>query len=88
MAFGPHNDDEIAMTAITVAQATEDIYKSIMNDNEDIDQYIDSLKIAMQAEGLSEATFEPSRLVQNNRQGRKMMEAYFRKRGVTVVFKS
>lgn len=75
------------MSAITVAQATEEIYKSIMNDNEDIDQHIDSLKVAMQAEGLNEATFEPSRLVQNNRQGRKTMEAYFRKRGVAVVFK-
>jgi hypothetical protein len=76
------------MSAMTVAQATEEIYKSIMNDNEDIDVHIDSLKSAMKAEGLTEATFEPARLAQNNRQGRKMMEAYFRKRGVTVVFKA
>jgi hypothetical protein len=30
--------------------------------------------------------FEPSKLAQNNRQGRKLMQAYFRKRGVTVSF--
>jgi hypothetical protein len=30
--------------------------------------------------------FDPSRLAINNRQGRKTMQAYFKKRGVTVTF--
>jgi hypothetical protein len=32
--------------------------------------------------------FEPARLAQNNRQGRKLMQSYFRKRGVAVSFSS
>jgi len=36
--------------------------------------------------GLKEAVFDPARLVQNNRSGRKRMEAYFRQRGVMVKF--
>jgi hypothetical protein len=35
---------------------------------------------------LKEAVFDPARLVQNNRSGRKLMQAYFRQRGVTVKF--
>ncbi len=73
-------------TPMTLAQATEEIYRSIQNDNEDIDLHINNLKAAMAAEGRTEAVFQPSRLVQNNRQGRKIMEAFFRKRGVKVVF--
>jgi hypothetical protein len=30
--------------------------------------------------------FEPAKLAQNNRSGRKLMQAYFRKRGVAVSF--
>jgi hypothetical protein len=30
--------------------------------------------------------FDPTRLVQNNRAGRKLMQAYFRQRGVSVSF--
>jgi hypothetical protein len=84
----PLNNDEMTMAALSVAQATEEIYKSLLNDNEDIDTHIDNLKTAMKAEGLNEATFQTARLAQNNRQGRKMMEAYFRKRGVSIAFKS
>jgi hypothetical protein len=71
---------------LNMAQATEAIYQSLIADNEDIDLHIKNLKAAMDAAGLKEARFEPARLSQNNRQGRKLMQAYFRKRGVTVVF--
>jgi hypothetical protein len=74
------------MAARTVAQAVEDIYSSLHNDNVDIDVHIANLKQALDAAGQNEAVFAPSRLAQNNRQGRKMMQTYFRKRGVKVEF--
>lgn len=74
------------MSAETVAAVTEDIYKSLANDNEDIDLHIARLKEALAAEGAKQAVFDPARLAQNNRAGRKLMQSYFKKRGVTVVF--
>jgi len=74
------------MTALTIEQALENIYTSLHNDNEDIDNHIVQLKAAMAAKGLKSVEVEPARLVQNNRQGRKMMQSYFKKRGVTVTF--
>lgn len=70
----------------TVAEALEGIYESLANDNAEIDERIKVLKTALAAEGLKEAVFEPTRLAQNNRQGRKIMESYFKKRGVVVKF--
>ena len=40
----------------------------------------------MAREGAKEAVFEPAKLAQSNRQGRKIMQAYFKKKGVTVSF--
>ena len=74
------------MSDITYSQAIDAIYASIRNDNEDIDTHIAALKGAMAREGLKEATFETARLAQPNRQGRKLMQAYFRKKGVAVAF--
>ena len=74
------------MATTTVKEALENIYASLHNDNEEIDERIDILKAAMKAEGQKEAVIEPAKLAQNNRQGRKMMESYFRKRGVNIVF--
>ncbi|WP_375597661.1 hypothetical protein [Devosia sp. Naph2] len=74
------------MSDITYTQAVEAIYASIRNDNEDIDTHIAALKSAMAREGLKEATFETAKLAQPNRQGRKLMQAYFRKKGVAVGF--
>lgn len=74
------------MSDITVSQAIEAIYTSLQNDNEELDAHIAALKGAMQREGLKEATFETAKLVQPNRQGRKMMQSYFRKKGVAVGF--
>ena len=72
--------------ALTVEQATDAIYTSLQNNNEDIDLHIKNLKEALAAAGAKEARFEPARLSQNNRQGRKLMQSYFKKRGVKVVF--
>jgi hypothetical protein len=74
------------MTDTTVSQAIEAIYASIRNDNEELDAHIATLKGAMAREGVKEATFETAKLVQPNRQGRKLMQSYFRKKGVAVGF--
>ena len=74
------------MNDITVSDAIEAIYASLKNDNEELDAHIAALKSAMAREGVKEATFETGRLVQPNRQGRKLMQSYFRKKGVAVAF--
>lgn len=74
------------MSELSVADATNRVYDSLQADNQDIDLHIAELKAAMQREGVKEAVFDPARLVQNNRSGRKLMQAYFRQRGVKVSF--
>ncbi|MDW9794589.1 hypothetical protein GOB42_28165 [Sinorhizobium meliloti] len=70
----------------TVADATNRIYESLQADNADLDAHIATFKAALAREGLKEAVFDPARLAQNNRSGRKLMQAYFRQRGVTVKY--
>lgn len=77
------------MTDVTqdcLAAALEAIYDSLARDNEGIDAAISGLKKEMLARGLKEAVLDASRLAQNNRQGRKLLIAYFRQRGVKVGF--
>lgn len=74
------------MSEISVTQAVEAIYTSIKNDNEDLDLHIAALKGALAREGAKEAVFETGKLAQPNRQGRKLMQAYFRKKGVAISF--
>lgn len=74
------------MSELTVADATSCIYESLRADNVDLDTHIRNLKAAMKREGLTEASFDSTRLSHNNRSGRKLMQAYFRQRGVTVRF--
>ncbi|RWA60406.1 hypothetical protein [Mesorhizobium sp.] len=76
------------MSEPTVVQATENIYASLKADNADIDAHIATLKAALAREGIKEAVFDPAKLAHNNRAGRKLMQAYFRQRGVTVTFSS
>ena len=76
------------MADLTLTEAMENIYTSIKGNNEDLDLHIARLKSALAREGLKEATFDPTRLAQNNRQGRKLMQSYFKKRGVAVEFKA
>lgn len=71
---------------MTTAEALEKIYESLANDNLELDAAIRDLKAALAAEGLKEVIVEPARLAQNNRQGRKLMQSYFKKKGVTVTF--
>jgi len=74
------------MAAETVEQALENIYASLHNNNDGIDAHIAALKAALAGSGKKEAVIDPGRLAQNNRAGRKMMESYFRKRGVEITF--
>ena len=74
------------MSDQTVAELTDKIYASIQSDNADIDLHIADLKQALAREGAKEAVFDPAKLAHNNRSGRKLMQAYFRQRGVTVKF--
>ncbi len=70
----------------TVEQAMEGVYNALHNENEDLNQHIKNLKTALAADGKKEAVFKAERLVQNNREGRKRMQSYFKKRGVKVSF--
>ena len=74
------------MSELTVAEATSRVYESLQADNLDIDQHIAGLKAALAREGQKEVVLDPTRLVQNNRSGRKLLQAYFRQRGVKVSF--
>ena len=74
------------MSEPTVAEATDSIYASLQANNADLDAHIATLKSALTREGRKEAVFDPTRLAQNNRSGRKLMQAYFRQRGVSVKF--
>lgn len=72
--------------SLSIEEATEAVYESLKQDNLDIDLHIANLKSALGAAGEKEAKIQPDRLVQNNRAGRKMMQSYFKKRGVKIVF--
>lgn len=76
------------MSELTVADATNRIYESLQADNENIDEHIEALKAALKREGMKEVSLDPTKLVQNNRSGRKLLQAYFRQRGVKVSFAS
>jgi hypothetical protein len=74
------------MSDLTLTQAIDNIYASIKNNNDELDAHIAALKTAMAAEGAKEAVFQPGKLAQSNRQGRKIMQSYFKKKGVAVSF--
>lgn len=71
---------------MSVENAIEAIYESLRNDNAELDFKIKDLKEAMKAENKTEVLFEPSKLAQNNRQGRKLMQSYFKQKGVKINF--
>lgn len=82
----PTNRRTTPVNEPTLAEATENIYASLRADNADIDAHIATLKAALAREGKKQAVFDPAKLVQKNRAGRKLMQAYFRQRGVSVSF--
>ena len=76
------------MTTTDITTALEAVYAALHADNKDIDLHIATLRAALLAAGQKSVEMAPDRLAQNNRQGRKTLEAYFRKRGVVVTFAS
>jgi len=74
------------MTDEALNKKLEDIYASINNENENLDPLILELKILLHARGTKTVEVDSAKLVQPNRQGRKMMQSYFKKRGVEVTF--
>lgn len=74
------------MTTLAIAETMEKIYQSLHDDNAGLDAHISALKTALAAAGEKSVEIDVARIVQNNREGRKLMESYFRKRGVTIVF--
>ena len=67
--------------------ALDDVHASLDANNEGLDEKIAALQSAMTAKGDKQVIMDQTRLPQNNRQGRKMLQTYFKKRGVTVVYK-
>lgn len=76
------------MSDVSLPQAIDNIYASLKADNAELLERIAELKAAMARDGVKEAVFEPAKLAQNNRQGRKLMQAFFRKHGISVSFSS
>ena len=74
------------MNEPTLSEAIDTIYASLEDNNRDLDTHIAALRGTLAREGQKEAVFDPARLAQNNRQGRKLMQSYFGKRGVVVRF--
>jgi hypothetical protein len=72
--------------ADAVAQALENVHASLDANNAGLDAAIAALKTALTEKGEKKVRMDKERLPQNNRQGRKMLQTYFKKRGVEVVY--
>jgi hypothetical protein len=70
----------------SVKQALETIHAALNDNNVGLDAAIAAAKIALAEAGEKKLLMEKERLPQNNRQGRKMLQTYFKKRGVEVVY--
>lgn len=70
----------------TVKKALEACHTALNDNNTGLDAAIAALKAALSAEGKKQVEMDKERLPQNNRQGRKMLQTYFKKRGVEVVY--
>ncbi|HEU5048511.1 MAG TPA: hypothetical protein VFT64_11790 [Rickettsiales bacterium] len=74
------------MTNKALEEALDNIYASLKNDNEKLDTHIHTLKSIMHEQGMKAVTVDTAKLMQPNREGRKLMQSYFKKRGVIVQF--
>ena len=69
-----------------VKQALENVHASLNDNNTGLDAAIAALKAVLVERGEKQVVMQKERLPQNNRQGRKMLQTYFKKRGVDVVY--
>ncbi len=72
--------------ADAVKQALDAVHASLDNNNAGIDAAIAALKLAVEGAGQKIVTMDKTRLPNNSRPGRKMLQTYFKKRGVLVEF--
>ena len=72
--------------ADAVKQALDAVHASLDNNNAGIDAAIVALKLAIEGAGQKTVTMDKTRLPNNSRPGRKMLQTYFKKRGVVVEF--
>jgi hypothetical protein len=70
----------------TIKAALENVHASLNDNNVNLDACIAALKAALAEAGAKTVTMDQTRLPQNNRQGRKMLQTYFKKRGVMVEY--
>jgi hypothetical protein len=74
------------MTVLSLNEAIDNIITSVNNDNEDLLNHIDVLKASMAAAQTKSIEIDPARLTYNNREGRKLMQSFFKKRGIEIKF--
>jgi hypothetical protein len=70
----------------SIKAALENVHASLNDNNVNLDACIAALKAALAEAGEKTVTMDQTRLPQNNRQGRKMLQTYFKKRGVMVEY--
>ena len=70
----------------TVNQALENVHSALNDNNVGLDGCIGALKTALAEAGAATVTMDKTRLPNNSRPGRKMLQSYFKKRGVVVAF--
>ncbi len=72
--------------ADAVKKALDEVHAALNDNNTGLDEKIAALKTALAGAGEKQVKMDQTRLPQNNRQGRKMLQTYFKKRGVIVVY--
>lgn len=70
----------------TVKDALEKVHACLNDGNQGLDPAIAELKAALFAAGEKSVEMQRTRLPENNRQGRKILQTYFKKRGVIVTY--
>ena len=67
-------------------QALDAVHAALDDNNVGLDGTIAALKTALESVGEKTVTMDKTRLPNNSRPGRKMLQTYFKKRGVVVEF--
>jgi azurin len=67
-------------------EALDAVHTALDNNNVGLDDAIAALKNAIESAGEKTVTMDKTRLPNNSRPGRKMLQTYFKKRGVVVEF--
>jgi len=72
--------------ADVVKDALDAVHASLNENNAGLDAAIATLKVALADAGQATIAMDKTRLPNNSRPGRKMLQTYFKKRGVLVEF--